>query len=91
MAWALIVFPLYTTRTGILIEGIRLFQIVSGDVTGENATDRMEPVSLEVQRVTALSVDAAGEHPKKTYPWAWEQPWSLRNRREVGFLLPRQY
>ena len=55
---------------GILMEGICLFQIVSGDVTGENATDRMEPVSLEVQQVTALSVDAAGEHPKKTYPWA---------------------
>ena len=91
MAWALIVFPLYTTRTGILIEGIHLFRIVSGDVTGENATDRMEPVSLEVQRVTALSVDAAGEHPKKTCPWAWEQPWSLQNQREVGFLLPRQY
>ena len=53
------------------MEGIRLFRIVSGDVTGENATDRMELVSLEVQRVTALSVDAAGEHPKKTYPWAW--------------------
>ena len=77
MAWASIVFPLYTTRTGILIEGIRLFRIVSGDVTGENETDRIEPVSLEVQRVTALSVDAAGKHPKKTYPWAWEQPWSL--------------
>ena len=79
MAWASIVFPLYTTRTGILIEGICLFRIISGDVTGENATDRMEPVSLEVQWVTALSVDAAGEHPKKMYPWAWEQPWSLRN------------
>ena len=76
---------------GILMEGIRLFRIVSGDVTGENATDRMEPVSLEVQWVTALSVNAAGEHPKKTYPWAWEQPWSLQNRREVGFLLPRRY
>ena len=79
MAWASIVFPLYTTRTGILIEGIRLFRIVSGDVTGENETDRMKPVSLEVQRVTALSVDAAGEHPKKMYPWAWERPWNLRN------------
>ena len=88
MAWASIVFPLYTTRTGTLIEGIRLFQIISGDVTGENTTDQMEPVSLEVQWVTALSVDAAGEHPKKTYPWAWEQPWNLRNRREVGSLLP---
>ena len=85
------VFPLYTTRTGILIEGIRLFRIVSGDVTGENETDRMEPVSLEVQQVTALSVDAAGEHSKKTCPWAWEQPWNLRNQREVGFLLPRRY
>ena len=72
MAWASIVFPLYTTRTGILMEGIRLFRIVSGDVTQENATDQMEPVSLEVQRVTALSVDVAGEHPKKTCPWAWE-------------------
>ena len=91
MAWASIVFLLYTTRTGILIEGIRLFRLVSGDVTGENETDRMEPVSLEVQRVTALSVDAAGEHPKKTCPWAWEQPWSPQNRREVGFLLPRRY
>ena len=85
------VFPLYTTRTGIRIEGIHLFRIVSGDVTGENLTDRMEPVSLEVQRVTALSVDAAGEHPKKTYPWVWEQPWSLQTQREVGFLLPQRY
>ena len=91
MAWASIVFLLYTTQTGILMEGIHLFQIVSGDVTRENATDQMEPVSLEVQRVTALSVDAAGEHPKNTCLWAWEQPWSLRNRREVGFLLPRRY
>ena len=77
------------TRMGILMEGICLFRIVSGDVTGENATDRMEPVSLEVQQVTALSVDAAGEHPKKRYPWAWEQPWNLRNQRGVGFLLPQ--
>ena len=77
MAWASMVFPLYTTRMGILIEGIHLFRIISDDVTGENATDRMELVSLEVQRVTALSVDAAGEHPKKTCPWAWEWPWSL--------------
>ena len=91
MAWASIVFPLYTTRTGILIEGICLFRIVSGDVTGENETDRIEPVSLEVQRVTALSVDAAGEHPKKTCPWAWEQSWSLQSQREAGFLLPRRY
>ena len=76
---------------GILIEGIRLFRIVSGDVTGENATDQMEPVSLEFQQVIALSVDAAGEHSKKTYPWAWELPGSLQNRREVGFLLPQRY
>ena len=61
MAWASICLPLFTIRTAILIDGARIFRIVSGVICGDLANRRF-PMDLEVQQVnTTLTDDATGE------------------------------
>ena len=61
MAWASICLLLFTIRTAILIDGARIFRIVSGVICGDLANRRF-PMDLEVQQVnTTLTDDATGE------------------------------
>ena len=61
MAWASICLLLFTIQTAILIEGARIFRIVSG-VTCGDLTNWRFPMELEVQQVnTTLTDNAAGE------------------------------
>ena len=61
MAWASICLPLFTIRTAILIDGARIFRIVSGVTCGDLANQRL-PMDLKVQRVNiTLTDNATGE------------------------------